>query len=295
MRIAIVGATGQLGADLAPVAREHGHTVYPMAHPDIELTDQAAVEQVIGGIRPDVVINAAAMNHVERCEKEPELAYAVNALGPRNLALAMHATGSILVQVSTDYVFDGRKGAPYVETDLPAPLNAYGTAKLAGEHFVRALAPRSFVVRTSALYGASPCRAKPQDNFVRFIMREASQKGRLTVVRDQSVGPTWTHDLSTQILRLVESEAYGTYHATSQGECTWAEFAEAIVESARLTATVEPVTSETYASPVQRPSSSVLDNEALRRRGMDIMPHWRDSLRSYVESLGAVEASQPAR
>lgn len=291
MRIAIVGSSGQLGADLAVMARQAGHAVHALTHADIELTVPARVNEVIGALAPDVIINAAAMNHVERCESEPELAYAVNALGPRNLALAAAAPGAVLLHVSTDYVFDGRKGAPYVETDLPAPLNAYGTAKLAGEHFVRALAPRSFVVRTSALYGANPCRAKPQDNFVRFILRQAREKGKVTVVRDQWVSPTWTHDLSKQILRLLDSDAYGTYHATSQGSCSWAEFADAIVATAGLEATVDQVTSEAYASPVQRPASSVLDNEALRRRGMDMMPHWRESLRRYVESLREPQAA----
>ena len=284
MHIAVVGATGQLGADLVDVAREAGHTVTPLGHGEIELTDTQAVAATIAAVAPDAIVNAAAMNHVERCEVEPELAYRINALGPRNLALAASESVALL-HVSTDYVFDGVKGRPYVETDLPAPLNAYATAKLAGEHFVASLARRHQVVRTAALYGAHPCRAKPQDNFVRMVLNRAREEGRMRIVRDQYTTPTWTLDLALQLVRLLEAGPTGIFHATCQGSCTWAEFAEAILRAGGLTAQVEPVTSGEFASPVRRPSYSVLDNAHLAALGIDILPDWKNSLERYLVSL----------
>lgn len=290
MLIAIVGANGQLGSDVTDVVRDGGHEPVPLLHADVDVTELASVRHALDRWAPDVVINTAAMNHVERCEQEPELAFLVNAVGARNLALTTAVKGIPFLHVSTDYVFDGTRSEPYVETDTPSPLNAYGTSKLAGEHFVRALNARHFIVRTSALYGAHPCRAKPHDNFVRTMLRRGREGLPLRVVSDERVSPTWTGDLSRQIMRLIETGAYGTYHATSHGGCSWFEFAQAIFEEAGLKVEVNAVSSIEYGSEVRRPPQSVLDNSALRRLGCDVMPHWRDALRGFLRESGEIPA-----
>jgi dTDP-4-dehydrorhamnose reductase len=271
---------------MAPAVIERGHEALPLTHAEIELTEPHSVAQALGLIAPDAIINAAAMNHVERCEREPELAFRINAIGTRNLALASAAAGIPLVHVSTDYVFDGHKPEPYLETDLPSPVNAYGVSKLAGEHFVRALNDRHYVVRTSALYGVNRCRAKPQDNFVRAMLRRARSGDRVRVVSDERVSPTWTANLATQLIELLESGAYGTYHATSAGACSWYEFAVAIFEESGVAAAPEPVSVAAYGSEVRRPSQSVLDNAALRELGRDRMLPWRDALRGFLRQSG---------
>ena len=166
MKIAVIGANGQFGSDLVAAFCVHGDTVCGLTHSDVEITDPLSVSRALEAIQPEVIVNTAAMHHVEKCESEPEKAFAVNALGPRNLAIAARNLDAVLMHVSTDYVFDGRKQSPYEEQDNPLPLNAYGITKLAGEHFVRTTTAKHFVVRTSALYGKSPCRAKGGLNFI---------------------------------------------------------------------------------------------------------------------------------
>jgi len=286
-----VGADGQLGADVVRAAAELGHEAVRITHAETDLRDELAVTRAIKGAAAEIVINAAAMNHVERCEREPELALAVNALGAANLARATADAGIPLVQVSTDYVFDGEKGGQYVEDDPPAPLNSYGVSKLAGEYFVRARQPQSFIVRTSALYGTNRCRSKPQDNFVRVMLRLGRERGSAVVVDDEFVTPTYTGDLAVQLVRLAETDRYGTYHATAQGSCSWFEFARTIFETAGIPAEVTPVSSFQRDAGLRRPRNSVLENAALRRIGLDVMPHWRDSLRKYLAAIG--EAAEP--
>src|SRR5579871_4168128 len=160
MKIAVVGSNGQLGSDVAAAFAKNGDEVVPLTHSDIELSNLESVSGCLQVVRPDVVVNTAAMHHVENCEREPEKAFAVNGLGSRNLALVVRDLGAALMHVSTDYVFDGAKGTPYEESDAPNPLNVYGNTKLSGEYFVRGTVEKHFVLRVSAIYGRSPCRAK---------------------------------------------------------------------------------------------------------------------------------------
>src|SRR5208282_197145 len=182
MNIAVIGSNGQLGSDVVRVLVHQGEDVYSLTHADIEVSSLESVADCLRSKRPEIVINTAAMHHVENCEQEPGKAYAVNAVGPRNLATVARDLGAVLMHVSTDYVFDGRKGSPYVEEDNPLPLNAYGITKLAGEHYVRATAPKHFVIRTSGLYGKSPCRAKGGLNFIELMLKLAKERGEVRVV-----------------------------------------------------------------------------------------------------------------
>ena len=284
--VAIIGANGQLGADLIIACGVRGLTAVALTHADIELADASSVDAALDRSSADVVVNTAAMHNVEACEREPAQAFAINALGARNLAFAAQRRDAVLVHVSTDYVFDGAQRRPYVENDVPRPLNAYGVSKLAGEHFVSTLAPKHFVVRTSGLYGANPSRAKAGGlNFVRLMLKLAREKGRVRVVTDEFVTPTYTVDLAEQILDLAGTTAYGTYHATSGGSCSWNEFAREIFRQAAPETIVDDACAADFARPVARPFYSVLDNAGLRRLGIDRMADWRDALGRYLSTL----------
>src|SRR5580700_320367 len=213
MKVAVIGSNGQLGSDLVRAFRSHGDEVRGVTHAEMELADLDSVSAVLQQARPDVVVNTAAMHHVENCEREPEKAFAVNGLGARNLATVSRHTGAVLVHVSTDYVFDGAKGKPYVETDAPMPLNVYGNTKLSAEYFVRSTTEKHFVLRVSAIYGENPCRAKGGLNFVELMLKLARERGAVKVVDSEFVTPTPTREIAKQIVALSRSDAYGLYHA----------------------------------------------------------------------------------
>src|SRR5271170_1459309 len=228
MKIAIIGANGQLGSDVVKAFALAGDEVFSLTHADIDLASMDSVTARMQEIQPEVVVNTAAMHHVENCEKDPALAFAVNGIGARNLAIAAKDSKAIVIHVSTDYVFDGAKQSPYDEGDAPNPLNVYGNTKLAGEHFVRTTTDKHFVVRTSAIYGKSPCRAKGGVNFVELMLKLARERGKVRVVDSEFVTPTRTTEIARQMVSLSRSDSYGLYHATAEGCCSWYEFAREI-------------------------------------------------------------------
>ena len=184
MKIAVFGANGQLGRDVAAAFAAEGHTVTGLTHEQVEISSREAVQSALESIGPELVVNTAAFHHVEKCEADPALAFAVNGIGARNVAQVTDALGAPLVHISTDYVFDGMKQSPYAEEDQPRPLNVYGNTKLSGEHFVRSANPRHFVVRVSAIYGENPCRAKGGLNFVELMLKLSRERDELRVVDD---------------------------------------------------------------------------------------------------------------
>src|SRR6478672_4986282 len=192
MRVAVIGGNGQLGRDVSSAFSQEGHAVTSLTHQEIEVSSPASVRESLGALRPQLVVNTSAFHHVEKCEADPALAFAVNGIGARNLGEVTQETGATLIHISTDYVFDGRKKAPYTEEDTPAPLNVYGNSKLSGELFVRSTNPRHFVVRTSAIYGQNPCRAKVGLNFVELMLKLSKERKELRVVDDEFVTPTPT-------------------------------------------------------------------------------------------------------
>src|SRR5437773_3607482 len=179
MKIAIIGANGPLGHDVANAFVRNGDDVFCLTHQDIEVSEETSVWRCLQPLRPQIVVNTAAMHHVENCETEPEKAFAINGIGAKNVAVVSHDLGAVVIHVSTDYVFDGNKGIPYQESDVPSPLNVYGNTKLSGEGFVRAAADKHFVVRTSALYGTNPCRAKGGLNFIQLMLKLAKERGEV--------------------------------------------------------------------------------------------------------------------
>ena len=271
MRWLVTGAEGLLGTDLVASLRVAGEDVLAATRSDVDITDRDSVSEAVPG--HDVVVNAAAWTAVDDAETHEEAAAVVNGTGPRLIARAARQHGARLVQVSTDYVFDGTATEPYDEQTPLRPMSAYGRTKMLGEVAVREELPKAhLVVRTAWLYGANgPC-------FPTTIARLARERGRVAVVSDQIGQPTWSSDVADVVLRLVRADApSGTYHATSSGQASWFDFARAVVVDAGLEpAAVQPTTSAEFVRPAPRPSYSVLGHEALRRCGVEPIGDWKD-------------------
>ncbi len=283
--IAVIGANGQLGVDVCHSFRTAGCEVFPLTHSEIEITSAESIHSALGPISPDLIVNTSAMHHVDNCENNPALAFAVNAIGARNLALFASTTGSTLAHISTDYVFDGEKGSPYVETDAPLPLNVYGNSKLAAEHFVQSIAKRHFVIRVAAIYGFAPCRGKQGLNFVERMLDLASHDSPIRVVDDEFVTPTPTEQIALQLVSLCRSKAYGLYHATCEGSCSWFHFARAIFEISGLNPNLEAIRAlprDDRRRSIRRPKFSVLENAALKRLGINSFTDWRIGLENFL-------------
>ena len=284
MKIALIGANGQLGSDLAKVLPARGHDLVPLTHAQVEVTDAESVAAMMQRYEPELVLNMAAFHKVDVCEEEVEQTFAVNVYGVRNLALACRAHGATLAHMSTDYVFGGDKArtTPYVETDAPAPINVYGVSKLAGEQFVRYLLERYFIFRVTGLYGVAGSSGKG-GNFVELMLRLAHAGKDIRVVDDQRMTPTYTVDLAQQIAAVIETERYGLYHATSQGDCTWYEFAAEIFRQSGLSPNLGRAKTGDFGEKATRPAYSVLENRALQGMGMDVMRPWQEALGDYLQ------------
>jgi len=282
MNIAVIGGSGQLGRDVVSVFRESHDHAFSLTHAEIEICSFESVKTCLQEKSPAVVVNTAAMHHVENCEKEPAAAYAVNAIGVRNIALVTREIGATLIHVSTDYVFDGKKSTPYAEEDLPLPLNVYGNSKLAGECYVRTINPKHFVLRTSALYGKHQCRGKGGRNFVDLMLELARTRGWVRVVSDEFVSPTPTYDLARQIVSLSRCDSYGLYHATSESSCSWYEFAREIFSLAGVQVNIEVANPGEFPSKAPRPAYSVLENRGLNKIGLNKLVSWQEGLERYL-------------
>jgi dTDP-4-dehydrorhamnose reductase len=288
VKAAIVGANGQLGVDVSVAFEEAGHEVVRLDHSQIEIADADSVTTMMDAFKPDAVINTAAMHNVEQCEKDPVKAFTINGLGAQNLARACSREGAYFLHVSTDYVFDGGKKAPYVETDTPRPLNVYGNTKLSGEYFATTECADGAVLRVSGVYGKNPCRAKSGLNFVNLMLKLASERSEIRVVDDEILTPSSAADIARQVLVLTEQRAPGLFHGTAQGECSWFRFAQDIFALSGVQVTLNPARPGEFPAKVPRPSYSVLDNAALRAIGLDVMPPWQDGLRRYLAEIGAM-------
>lgn len=281
-KVLIIGPSGQLGADLVRVFRKKdGYDVVAAGRPEIDLCDRHSVFNAVSNHAPDIVINAAGQTDVEGCEYDASHAMLLNAEGAGCVADACAEAGSVCVYVSSDYVFDGKKGRPYTETDECGPLNAYGVSKLEGERLVRGGSERHFIIRTSSLFGPGVLLKRGR-NFVETMIMLAEGGRRIRVVDDQVMSPTYTRDLAPKIAELLEEGDYGTYHITNSGECSWYRFGLAVFDAAGLSPEVIPVTSEEYGARAKRPKYSVLDNQKLESRGIKGLRRWEEALKDYV-------------
>jgi dTDP-4-dehydrorhamnose reductase len=281
VRVLLTGAGGQLGHEL--VQAFHGHDLAATSRADLDVTDRDAVLATISEARPDVVLHAAAWTAVDDCEGDPSRAHAVNALGTRHVAEAARRVDARVCYFSTDYVFDGTKPDAYTEADVPNPQSVYGTSKLAGEQELSE-DPESLIVRISWVCG------RHGSNMVKTILRLAGQHDSLRFVDDQRGHPTFAADAAAMVRTLIDQHCTGVYHVTNQGEVTWYEFARAVLASAGLDpARVEPISTAELQPPrpAPRPANSVLDNAALRRAGIPLLPDYRQSLDALVRELVA--------
>lgn len=279
MKIIVIGANGQLGSDL--VSSLKSGQLIPLTHADVEISDFDSVSKMFEKYKPQIVINTAAFHNVPECEKNDVRAFAVNGLGPKYLAQNCVAHNCMLLHISTDYVFDGKKNNPYLEDDIPNPLNVYGISKLTGEYYIKSIMEKYIIVRTSGLYGIHKCRAKG-GNFVDTMLKLSKEKEEIKVVCDEFLTPTYTLDLANQITELVKTDSYGLYHVTNEGFCSWYEFAKAIFDILDIRVSLREISHREFYSGVKRPPYSVLENGRLKSLGINKMRHWKDALQSYL-------------
>jgi dTDP-4-dehydrorhamnose reductase len=279
VKILITGSRGQLGQELVETLPERGHEVVALSRSELDVADREAVQRSIETYSPELVINAAAYTNVDGCETEMDLAYLVNALGPRNLAQACERRGCQLLHVSTNYVFDGESDRPYEPFDPPNPISAYGRTKLAGEEYVKHLLNRWYIVRSAGVYGRG-------HNFVRTMLRVATERDVLKVKSDEFISPTYARDLAWGIAEVVESGGYGLYHLTNAGSCSWYEFAREIFRLAGVGVEVAPIPGSEYPLPAARPANGLLSS-----LGSLELHHWKEALADYLEREAALGAS----
>ncbi len=254
----------------------YNYEVVSVDLPDFDIADFSYVREFLQKEKPDIVINCAAYTDVDGCEENEELAFKVNALGVKNLAIVTAEMDTELVHISTDYVFDGEKGKVYREYDKTAPLNIYGKSKLMGEEFIGRFNPRHYIVRTAWLYGDG-------QNFVQTMLRLSREREKIKVVNDQFGTPTSTVDLASIIIDLIGTEYYGLYHGTCEGYCSWYEFAVKIFQLKGIDIAVTPVATTEFQRPARRPKFSVLDNYMLKLAGLNNFRKWEEALEEYLE------------
>lgn len=292
MKILITGCHGQLGNELISILKSGKSEIGPMPSAlenaeicavdidTLDISDATAVKSLVAAEKCDVIINCAAMTNVDGCESDYETAFKVNAMGVRNLAMAAKSVDAKLIHVSTDYVFAGDGVRPYVEWDKVDPQSAYGASKALGEKYALEFNDKTFVVRTSWLYGYVG------KNFVKTVRRILKEKGGMTVVNDQRGNPTNANDLAHHLLKLALTEEYGIYHCTGEGECTWYDFAKKIAELSGYDGDiVKPCTSDEFPSPTKRPAYSSLRNLALQCTVGNEMRNWEAAIENYIKNL----------
>lgn len=278
-RVMITGANGQLGRAVNLQYADSGE--YELINTDVGELDITNIDKVMTFVRevkPYAIINCAAYTAVDACEKEEDLAFRINAIGPRNLSIAATETGAKMMHVSTDYVFDGNGTRPYRETDPTGPQGAYGRTKLAGEDFVREFSDRHFIVRTAWLYGYGK-------NFVKTMLRLSETNDKVRVVMDQVGSPTSADELAKAIAYLLPTENYGLFHGTCEGDCSWAQFTEEIFRLAGKNTIVEAITSEEYAAAAKRPAYSILENYMLKMTTDFMFADWHDAIAAYIGKI----------
>lgn len=277
MKILVTGSKGQLGRELIEKLGENSEfTVYGYDVDELDITDRAVVITIMAKLKPDIIINTAAYTNVDGCETNYKAAYDVNVVGPRNLAKAAHSIGAKLIQISTDFIFDGQKTTPYFEYDATVPLSVYGKTKLAGEHAIIQQTSDFFILRTSWLYG------KYGNNFVKTMIRLGKTKDSLSVVTDQIGCPTSATDLVEAIVKIMSTEEYGIYHFSNSGSCSWNQFAKEIFNLMDMPVTVEDTTGEALNRPAQRPAYSVMDTAMIQNAFHIAILPWQASLQTFI-------------
>lgn len=279
MRVFVTGVKGQLGHDVVLELERRGMEAIGVDIDEMDITDASEVARVIKEASPDAVIHCAAYTAVDAAEENEALCRKVNAEGPRNIARVCKELNIKMIQISTDYVFDGQGERPWEPDDICRPCSVYGQTKYEGELAVRELLEKYFIVRIAWVFGING------KNFVKIMLSLAKNHDTIRVVNDQFGSPTYTYDLAKLLADMVLTEKYGIYHATNEGICSWYEFACAIFEEAGVHVNVIPVTTEEYGAKANRPANSRMSKEKLTENGFQRLPKWRDALRRYIEEL----------
>jgi len=283
MRILLIGSTGMLGSDCREVLSE-GYEIIAPDRKELDIISWDRVIETLQTVKPHIVLNCAGFSDVDACETEPFIVRKVNVEGPRNLAQGSARFNCKLIHISTDYVFNGKKNTPqpYFEDDATDPLSAYGKSKMDSEVGVRENAPNYVIIRTGWLYG------RHGKNFIHTLLTKALGKKRksITVVNDQYGSPTWTYRIALQIKELLERDAKGTFHATSEGYCTWFDFAKTIFKALKIKATLEPCRLADYPQAAKRPLNCILENRLLKKQGLSVMTEWEEDVLTYLNQFG---------
>jgi dTDP-4-dehydrorhamnose reductase len=294
MRIVIVGSSGQVGSDLARVLRDGHEDFVALSRSDLDITERSTLRDKLGKHNPDVIINCSVYHPVDECETNPELSFAVNAIAVRTLGLVAKDLRASMVHFSSDYVFDGEQARPYCEEDSLRPLSVFGVSKVAGEQLLRAVLPNHFIIRTSGLYGLTGSRVK-RGNFVETMLRLGKQHGKVRVVNDLRMAQTSTQNLANQVLALIRTKNYGTYHASDHGDYSWYEFAKRIFAYSGMNVAVSPVSWRDMPSVAPRPKYSVLENRRLKKLGLDQMQPIDIALQAYLKAREEISLSESSR
>ena len=279
--VIVTGITGQLGYDVAAELKRRGEDFIATSRKEIDLTDEDAIKNFIREHKPEAVIHCAAYTAVDKAESEEELALTVNSFATRYMAEACRDVGAKILYPSTDYVFGGDGDEPYNVSDEKNPCNVYGRSKLLGEDSVRAVNRRNFIVRISWVFGVNG------KNFVKTMLRLAENHKKVRVVADQIGSPTYTKDLAPLLVDMIHTEKFGTYHATNEGFCSWADFAKEIFRQAKKNVEVEEILTADYPTPARRPFNSRLSKKSLDNAGFSRLPDWQDALKRYLIELNA--------
>lgn len=279
MKVLVTGVKGQLGYDVVKELEARGMEAVGVDIEEMDITDEASVSRVIKEASPDAVIHCAAYTAVDAAEDNEELCRKVNADGPRNIAKVCKELDIKMIQISTDYVFDGEGERPWEPEDVCGPQSVYGQTKYEGEQAVQELLEKYFIVRIAWVFGING------KNFVKTMLNLAKTRDSLTVVNDQFGSPTYTYDLAKLLVDMVQTDKYGVYHATNEGICTWYEFACAIFKEAGIPMKVAPVSSAEYAAKAKRPCNSRMSKDKLEANGFDRLPTWQDALKRYLIEL----------
>lgn len=277
MKILVTGAKGQLGTDVVSELETRGYEVVPADIAEADITDEKSVTEFVGNACPDVVVHCAAYTAVDAAESDAAMCEKINAQGTENVAKACAAVGAKIIYLSTDYVYDGKGNKPHTEDEPTNSLSVYGRTKLCGENAVKKYTDRYFIVRTSWVFG------KHGKNFVRTMLALSETRDSLSVVCDQVGSPTYTPDLARLLADMCESDAYGVYHATNEGYCSWYEFAKEIFRRAGKAVDVQPVLTKDYKCAAVRPLNSRLSKDKLAANGFARLPDWRDALERYLK------------
>jgi dTDP-4-dehydrorhamnose reductase len=275
MKIVVTGAKGQIGQDVVKLL-SNSHEVYGLGRAELDITNERRCAEVMDAIRPDAIIHCAAYTSVDEAESEEDQAFLVNATGTKHVAMAAERIGAKLCYLSTDYVFDGLATTPYREYDHTFPQTVYGKSKWMGEQYVKNQCSKHFIVRTSWVYGLEGA------NFVKLMLKLGRENGVVRVVNDQIGSPTYAYDLALFLQELIQSEHYGTYHASNSGTCSWYDFAKAIFAESGIEAQVTACSTEELSAPAPRPKYSVMDHIAIRLHDFTEFRHWQEALRSFL-------------